>query len=648
MASNDHASASQRRILRDIAELQNNPYPNITFHWHDSLHDACLVLTPEDSEPLHLTVQFQDYPFTAPRVTIQSKITHPNVFGNYICASILNTTEGYTPAYTLKSISIQILSFFSSDSLEQVDGGRSFDLREYREIQRQTRRHIAGHGHSCAQCGFDDTKPPYEQSRPLADYVVSSSSRQRRGRATSTRGDISDMFRESIDDEHLNQKSEGLPAVTSEGDGMEIDLQADSKPLSTHTQPINLRPKLLTLPDELLLIILSDFSTKDFWAVTKAIPSLQGIINSYDFIRIQELQCFCLKESFQDTKLGVGVHISVTGRQKNLESEFDLLSEQAFERHQIRRSIQGLTFEHWLPLPLSRRHWRTVRPNIDLRLHALGKSATLDDCSALSVISHFMNDVVVKFSHEAEKSSNQDPRSTLTHASEKAVESYFALFHLLLCLATEQPGMIACANRKIARFLSGQTFKASCPNLGHLLVAALISDQGLTEDITVAIIKEAILRNVVWMLDPKGAGIAELSYLEPSSISEYRLGKTFQASRTSYRLLMFLSLFYRSARTPGKSLETIRDDMFDTHGAPPRGLASQMASDIRRIKEINHFPPFLQEMGLKTMPHKSEFSGFLKRMVTKSVMVGYSGEPITQGQALGIRKMVEPGIEVTR
>ncbi|KAL9012021.1 MAG: hypothetical protein Q9173_003183 [Seirophora scorigena] len=50
---------------------------------------------------------------------MRSTIAHSNIFGDHICASVLNTTEGYTPTYTLKSTNIQLLSFFTSESLEQ-------------------------------------------------------------------------------------------------------------------------------------------------------------------------------------------------------------------------------------------------------------------------------------------------------------------------------------------------------------------------------------------------------------------------------------------------------------------------------------------------------------------------------------------------
>lgn len=588
-----------KRLLLDIAELQNEPYPNIKFHVNDNLTTACLVLTPEDEQVLHLTMTFQAYPIAPPVVTIQSTISHPNIFGSYICASILNTDEGYTPAYTLKSIAIQLLSFFSSDSLEQAHDSTKVDLRKYR-------------GHSwrssgdyvCKECGFDD--------------------RVRLDR-TSDRSDTS------------------TPSVT-QGSLMEVDAKASTTQCRSQGKEIRKNPSLLALPDEILLLIFAELSTKDLWSLGSVLPATRDLLNSYDFIRVRELQCFCLKENFLNVKLGVGVHISHKAMEGIFESEFDLLSHRGFYFHRVRKSIQGLYFEHWLPLPLSRRHWRTVRPDLDSALDELARCANLRETTQFDVISRFMNDVVVKFNQEAERS-RWGVQGTLSHASEKAVESYFALYHLLLCLAVEQPKIVQKANESIERFLNGRKSKAQCPNLGLLLVAALISDHELTVELIVGIIKEAALRNVVWMLDAKGGNKPELSYLEPSAVSDYRLHHSYQASRTSYRLLMFLNLFFRTARTPGRSLAQLRDDMFDAHGAPPRGMAEHMAREIRRIKDISAFPPFLKEMGLKP-PHKADFSTFLKRMIVESREAGYSAMPLSQLQAYSLRRAQEPGVAV--
>lgn len=126
--------ALRQRLVQDIAELQKDPYPNICVVPDDTdIYSACLLLTVNDGTTLHLNIKFPtQYPLSPPKISIQSSISHPNVFGGYICASLLNTTEDYTPAYNLKGICIQMLSFFTSDSIEDVAGFTS-NLRLYRE-----------------------------------------------------------------------------------------------------------------------------------------------------------------------------------------------------------------------------------------------------------------------------------------------------------------------------------------------------------------------------------------------------------------------------------------------------------------------------------------------------------------------------------
>ncbi|KAL8651797.1 MAG: hypothetical protein Q9226_004537, partial [Calogaya cf. arnoldii] len=629
------------------------------------------------------------YPLRAPHVTIQSRLSHPNVFGNYICASILNTQEGYTPAYTLKSIAIQLLSFFISDSIEQEYGGK-VDLSSYKT--RYASPHNYGHSsdrHSkafhCGACGFDARpitpdssgviRTPRrawaqqpgrtgveQQSRVIRGHRFVIADERRRlndegtgpsdASHTDTLTDSSDTTTPDLPTESCETSVGAVPTVIAEipafdtpaGSQETSCLDPLTEPLDvsvsepnkvstseqglTAEQPVisvdtavcsstikHSRIFLTDLPNEILLTILSSLSFLDLTVMSSASTKAREIIDFYDIIRVRELQCFCLKEHFQDSKLGVGVDVGTLGKEKKLSSEFDLLSDRAFYQHEIRTSIHGLGFNHWLPLPISRRHFGMVEAQTLQSLDTLASAGKFMDTSHFSVLSHFLNDIVVSFSEEAERN---NLRSTLAHASEKAVESYFAIFHLLLCLAADDPFMVRKANNKVFHFLSGKTSKTTCPNLGHLLVATLISDHRLSETLSVAIIKEAVLRNVVWMLDSKGANMPELSYLEPSEISEYRLKKTFEASRTSYRLLMFCHLFCRTARglTADKTLAQSRDELFDTHGAPPRGIAQSMAQEIRRIKAIDSFPPFLKETGIQdhNLPGKAEFTGFLRNM----------------------------------
>jgi hypothetical protein len=331
-----------------------------------------------------------------------------------------------------------------------------------------------------------------------------------------------------------------------------------------------------------------------------------------------------------------------------------MLSKEGFQIHRIRRSVQGVEFQHWLPLPISNGHWRNVKLDVAKWLSILSDSANLPKGAQHQVIFHFMNDVVVKLNQQTNQATIRSsyypyeatPKSTLTHASEKAIESYFHLFHLLLCLATENPSIVNSANAMIRAFLGGANSKTDCPNLGHLLVAALISNVPMNDSAIKAIIKETITRNVVWMLDAKGSNMPELSYLEPSAVSEYRLQKTFDASKTSYRLLMFLNLFRRTAvGDPRKPLDQLRDDAFERHGAPPRGSAKVLADSIKRIHQVKNFPEFLHCMGIGK-PSAEWFTNFLRECVEASHRKGYSKMPLTQGQAMTLRRAKEPSVEV--
>ena len=247
----------RQRHLRDIAEMQVDPYPNINLHVNDSLTQACLILSAEGQDSLHLTIFFHGYPLTVPRVEIQSKISHPNVFGAYICASILNTTESYTPAYTLKSISYQLLSFFSSETLEQSYGGRKVDLRSYREYSSRLQK-----SYHCAACDFDDEARRREkQTSRLGEHFRSetiATSRQCRKRAA--------MFsRQNSGDSTGALRGQASVSKLCEADRIEVDETANAIVYVDERIPSTVNPdqKFLALPDEVLLMIFLDLSDQD-------------------------------------------------------------------------------------------------------------------------------------------------------------------------------------------------------------------------------------------------------------------------------------------------------------------------------------------------------------------------------------------------
>ncbi|KAK8040348.1 hypothetical protein PG991_000136 [Apiospora marii] len=676
-ATNDvRAGQMRQRLLLDIDELIRKPYPNIRLHVGDNMDQLCLVLSPPGWQRMHLVVDsLQEFPMHPPRIQMDTPVNHPNVFGAYICATILNRDDSYTPAYTLKGIAIQLLSFFGSDTIQQ-DYGEVVDLNQYRTGSQAT--HLAPFA-SCERCGFEEK-------------VLKKDARGVRYRDQSGTPQV---LRERPVTQIVASDNLWSPIETAAQELPETPVQDVASPeTSGGSFAIN------SLPNEILLLVLESLEDfEDLTNLAKAWPRVSALITAHNVIRQRELQCFVTKKTYRDAKLGVGVSTT-----DGLSSEFDLLSQEAFALP-TRKSVQCIPFTRWLPLPISTPHWNSVRQNVKVSLSLLKEHVKLPNPTHAQVLYAFMNDIVVKLNlvnldnvnvNGKEKQqqqqelvirlddmflydrSSQKSSSTLTHASEKAIESYFHLFHLLVCLATESPAIVTQANALLTSFLGGQRDKSHCPNLGHLLVAMLVSDIPVTDQLRRAIITEAITRNVVWLLNPNnesrgrrhnngrdrnsnsnGNGNAkktypELAYLEPDAISAYRLDKTFQGSRTSYRLLMFSELFRRTARpstpstSPPSSLAQIRDDLFRRHGAPPPGAAAHLASEVRRLHAINDFPAFLREMGFVQIPSPAQFTAVLRNTVVDSMGRGYSRWALAQSDALALRMRegCEPGVGV--
>jgi len=147
----------------------------------------------------------------------------------------------------------------------------------------------------------------------------------------------------------------------------------------------------------------------------------------------------------------------------------------------------------------------------------------------------------------------------------------------------------------------------------------------------------------------------ELAYIEPNALSNYLLQKTFEASRTSYRLLMFMKLFSSTARseahdkilTPDQIRLELRNKLFQSHSAPSPSVSISIARKIRQIHTINNFSDFLMNMGIAA-PTKEGLCGFLKKTIGESVERGYSEKPLSQGQAYLLRRWKAEGAEFTR
>jgi len=127
---------AQKRLLRDLKELQNHPLIGIgaipedknIFVWHVNMRSNDGIYS---QIYVHLIITFnQDYPKSPPKVHKCTPISHPNIFGSYIFLDMLtqyakdHSYRGWSSAYTISSLLMQLQSFiFAEGNIDQQYGG---------------------------------------------------------------------------------------------------------------------------------------------------------------------------------------------------------------------------------------------------------------------------------------------------------------------------------------------------------------------------------------------------------------------------------------------------------------------------------------------------------------------------------------------
>ena len=123
---------SARRLQKDLKELEDctiplvgvtaRPLSSSLYIWHGNLRGP--AGTPYEGGVFHIQIVFpQNYPVSPPTIILFTPITHPNVLGGTnICLDILDVNQkqiyqGWTSAYTVEAILIQLQSFLFNENI---------------------------------------------------------------------------------------------------------------------------------------------------------------------------------------------------------------------------------------------------------------------------------------------------------------------------------------------------------------------------------------------------------------------------------------------------------------------------------------------------------------------------------------------------
>ncbi|KAJ1567242.1 hypothetical protein HK405_006641 [Cladochytrium tenue] len=452
------ADAGMFRLMHDIAECMRDPIDGIQLVVHDNnMRKMCAVLTPTDDAyagiRLHLSVCIRDnYPASSPQaglqISIDTPIPHPNIFGSYICCSILkgrlvrNWDTGEvsgTPAYPLQTILAQLLSFFTADVVDQETyffSDANVVARRERPSRAVLRECVSGF--SCSHCGYG---PPTgviracrscgAKPRPTPPGAPKSGSASQKcsscgvTRAFESTPKILSFYPvqqtlsprpKVLSHRPKTPKSTGHPAAISR--------------VSRSTGDRGSSPCVLDrlLPDIWHMIFLH-LGSKDVSTLAAVYPKVLKSVNLDAIVARRNLRCFYLRSDFTESILGVGVQVTPAAG-KAIESE-------------VRESPWGQHFSHFLPLAINQAHFERARPGIEAAVMALkGREASnFDPDLIVPTFARWMNQMVVDLMHEVTETetaygtNRRGGAKPLLHASDKALTGYCALMPLLWYLS---------------------------------------------------------------------------------------------------------------------------------------------------------------------------------------------------------------------
>jgi hypothetical protein len=260
---------------------------------------------------------------------------------------------------------------------------------------------------------------------------------------------------------------------------------------------------------------MSDETVRAFKA---AYPPLCSFLERTQLLEKRQLRCFFLGTPIDECTLGIGINYD--SRTQTLSSGLDLLSEEAFVKFGVRRSIRKQEFSFFLPLALTKPHFARAKPriyeclktlNAEVALHerrrvvtpvlstnplpsratsvashvvtrsaasvtisrpgaaSPGVRSSTSDLESINVLFKLMNDLIKQYTRTAESILDAPSWSqreslelttenvqSLIGAAERSMPGYWTLMHLLVQLCKDDPNIAREARHRVKDFINNE------------------------------------------------------------------------------------------------------------------------------------------------------------------------------------------------
>lgn len=229
----------------------------------------------------------------------------------------------------------------------------------------------------------------------------------------------------------------------------------------------------------------------------------------------QELLCFHTRTPLSEATLGIGVSLARlprTGEIRSVTPSIDLLCLRAFQKQNVRKSIDGVKFSHWLPLYFGEsqpyevktqkfneqtKQYDTIITKINPRermIHLLKKSICF--LTKKDTRKELTADMIIEVMPKLITTHLVEMVSENKHISQLAIRrliNFIRLFRLLIELKPEAEDI---ANEKLKTFIEDpeKRLKDHCSSLGDILSFAVISNKFKLTDVLEPYLQEQLDR----------------------------------------------------------------------------------------------------------------------------------------------------------
>lgn len=173
---------SMRRLQKDYQELKDCKIPLVGVAaapseddmqvWHANIRGP--EGTPYKGGVFHCIINFpSNYPVSPPTISLQTTITHPNVFGSSICLDLTQPLkkgewyQGWHSAYTVETVLIQLQSFLFEKKIEALTPQ---EIEKYKKEVENANAHKC---HSCRHRGSIEPFPVFnDREKVIEDFYM--------------------------------------------------------------------------------------------------------------------------------------------------------------------------------------------------------------------------------------------------------------------------------------------------------------------------------------------------------------------------------------------------------------------------------------------------------------------------------------------